>query len=35
MTEQLEEDEDIFKKLKIRRIPEEMDPVSEGNCIDS
>ena len=35
MTEQMEEDEDIFKKLKIPWIPEEMHPVSEGKCIDS
>ena len=35
MIEQLEEDEDIFKKLKIPWIPEEMHPFSEGKCIDS
>ena len=35
MTEQLEEDEDIFKKLKIPWMLEEMHPVSEGKCIDS
>ena len=34
MTEQLEEDEEIFKKLKIPWMPEEMHPVSEGKCID-
>ena len=35
MTEQLEEDEEIFKKLKIPWILEEMHPISEGKCIDS
>ena len=35
MTEQLEEDEDIFKKLKIPWMLGEMHPVSEGRCIDS
>ena len=35
MIEQMEEDEDIFKKLKIPCMPEEMHPVSEGKCIDS
>ena len=36
MTEQQqEEDEDIFKRLKIPWIPEEMHPTSEGKCIDS
>ena len=35
MTEQMEEDEEIFKKLKIPWMPEEMHPVSEGKCIDS
>ena len=35
MTEQLEEDEEIFKKLKIPWMPEEMRPVSEGKWIDS
>ena len=35
MTKQLEEDEEIFKKLKIPWIPEEMHPVSEGKHIDS
>ena len=34
MTEQVEEDEDIFKKLKIPWMPEEMHPVSEAKCID-
>ena len=33
-TEQLEEDEEIFKKLKIPWMPEEMHLVSEGKCID-
>ena len=35
MKDQLEEDEDIFKKLKIPWMPEEMHPVSKGKCIDS
>jgi len=35
MTEQLEEDEEIFKKLKIPWMPKEMHPASEGKCIDS
>ena len=35
MIEQLEEDEEILKKLKIPWMPEEMHPVSEGKCIDS
>ena len=35
MTEQLEEDEDIFKKLKIPWMREEMHPILEGKCIDS
>ena len=35
MTEQQEEDEEIFKKLKIPWMLEGMDPVSEGKCIDS
>ena len=35
MTEQMEEDEEIFKKLKIPWMPEEMHPVLEGKCIDS
>ena len=33
--EKLEEDEEIFKKLKIPWMPEEMHSVSEGKCIDS
>ena len=35
MTEKMEEDEEIFKKLKIPWMPEEMHPVSEGKSIDS
>ena len=35
MTEQIEEDEEIFKKLKIPWMTEEMHPVSEGKCINS
>ena len=35
MTKQLEEDEEIFKKLKIPWMPEEMHPILEGKCIDS
>ena len=35
MTEQLEEDEEIFKKLKIPWMPKEMHPTLEGKCIDS
>ena len=35
MIEQMEEDEEIFKKLKIPWMPEEMHPTSEGKCIDS
>ena len=35
MTVQMEEDEEIFKKLKIPWMPEEMYPASEGKCIDS
>ena len=35
MTEQMEEDEEIFKKLKIPWMPEEMHPALEGKCIDS
>ena len=34
MTKWLEEDEEIFKKLKIPWMPEEMYPVSKGKCID-
>ena len=35
MTVQMEEDEEIFKKLKIPWMPEEMHPASKGKCIDS
>ena len=35
MIEQQEEDEDIFKKLKIPWMPEGMHLVLEGKCIDS
>ena len=35
MIEQLEEDEEIFKKLKIPWMLEGMHPVSKGKCIDS
>ena len=31
----MEEDEEIFRKLKIPWIPEGMQPVLEGKCIDS
>ena len=31
----MEEDEEIFKKLKIPWMLEEMNPVLEGKCIDS
>ena len=34
MTEKQEEDEEIFKKLKIPWMPEGMHPVSKGKCID-
>ena len=33
MTEQLEEDEEIFKKLKIPWMPEEMHPVQKGSAL--
>ena len=35
LTEHLEEDEEIFRKLKIPWIPKGMQPVLEGKCIDS
>ena len=35
LTEHMEEDEEIFKRLKIPWMPEEMHPASEGKCIDS
>ena len=35
MTEQQEEDEEIFKKLKIPWMLEGMHSVSKGKCIDS
>ena len=35
MTEQLEDNEEVFKKLKIPWMSKEMHPVSEGKCIDS
>ena len=35
MIEQMEEDEEIFKNLKIPWMTEEMHLVSEGKCIDS
>ena len=35
MTKHMEEDEEIFKKLKIPWMTEEMHPTSEGKCIDS
>ena len=35
MTEQQDEDEEIFKKLKIPWMPKGMHPVSKGKCIDS
>ena len=31
----MEDDEEIFKKLKIPLMPEEMYPESEGKCIES
>ena len=34
-TEHIKEDEEIYKKLKIPWIPERMQPISEGKCIDS
>ena len=34
MIAQMEEDEEIFKKMKIPWMLEEMHPVSEGKCID-
>ena len=34
MAEQMEENEEIFKKLKIPWMPEEMHPASKGKCID-
>ena len=34
MTEQQQEDEETFKKLKIPWMLEGMHPVSEGKCID-
>ena len=35
LIEHMEEDEEIFRKLKIPWIPEGMHPVLEGKCIDS
>ena len=35
MTEQIDDDEDIFKKLKIPWMPKEMHLASEGKCIYS
>ena len=35
MTKQQEEDEEIFKKLKIPWMLEGMQSASEGQCIDS
>ena len=35
LTEHMEEDEEIFRKLKIPWMPEGMQPVLEGKCIDS
>ena len=35
LMEHMEEDEEIFRKLKIPWMPERMHPVSEGKCIDS
>ena len=35
MTEQQEEDEEIFKKLKIPWMPKGMHSASEGQCIHS
>ena len=35
LTEHMEEDEEIFRKLKIPWIPKGMQPVLEGKCIDS
>ena len=35
LTEHMEEDEEIFRKLKIPWIPEGMQLVLEGKCINS
>ena len=35
LTEHIEEDEEIFRKLKILWMPEGMHPVLEERCIDS
>ena len=35
LTKHMKEDEEIFKKLKIPWIPEGMQPIVEGKCIDS
>ena len=35
LTEHMKEDEEIFKKLKIPWMPEGMQPIVEGKCIDS
>ena len=34
LKEHMEEDEEIFRKLKIPWIPKGMQPVLEGKCID-
>ena len=34
-TEHMKEDEEIYKKLNIPWIPEGMQSISEGKCIDS
>ena len=34
-TEHMKEDEEIYKKLKIPWIPEAMQSILEGKCIDS
>ena len=33
--ENMKEDEEIYKKMKIPWIPEGMQSISEGKCIDS
>ena len=35
LTEDMKEDEEIFKKLKIPWMPKGMQPILEGKCIDS
>ena len=35
LTKHMKEDEEIFKKLEIPWMPEGMQPILEGKCIDS